>query len=103
MGKKRIVEYHILFYGGPDGYSGSRAQLALKNPDGETMGYMRFYDPSATIPADTMEDHVVLMHMPSTMFGNVLDVLRNEKPIWVYYVGGRGYLTSGNEPVGEAE
>jgi hypothetical protein len=37
------------------------------------------------------------------MFENVLDVLRNEKPIYVYLGAGRALLAPSLEPVGEQE
>jgi hypothetical protein len=43
------------------------------------------------------------MHLPSAMFENVLDVLRNEKPVYVYFAQRRGYLSTSKEPIGEAE
>jgi hypothetical protein len=43
------------------------------------------------------------MHLPSAMFQSVLDVLRNEKPINIYFAAGRGFLGTGSEPAGENE
>jgi hypothetical protein len=38
------------------------------------------------------------------MFQGVLDMLRNEKPIHIYFAAGRGFLgTMSDEPVGEGE
>lgn len=46
---------------------------------------------------------IVRMHFPSTMFQNVLDVLRNEKPVYIYFAQGRVFLSTLREPVGEGE
>lgn len=43
------------------------------------------------------------MHLPSTMFQSVLDILRNEKPVYIYFAQGRGFLSTSQEPVGEGE
>lgn len=43
------------------------------------------------------------MHLPSAMFYNVLDVLRNEDPIHVYFAQNRGFLGTSKEPIGEGE
>jgi hypothetical protein len=43
------------------------------------------------------------MHQPSAMFPNVLDVLRNEKPIYFYFTSGHAFLATTTEPIGEAE
>lgn len=37
------------------------------------------------------------------MLQSVLDVLRNEKPVYIYYSQKRGFLTTAKEPVGEGE
>jgi len=99
-----VKNYHILFYGGPDGYQTNRAQIALYDAAGKTIAYVRFNDPGMFYEADSNSGAAILMHMPSTMFQSVLDVLRNEKPINVYFAQGRGFLGSGSlEPVGEGE
>ena len=46
---------------------------------------------------------IISMHLPSAMFRNVLDVLRNEKPVYIYFAQGKGFLTTSMEPIGEAE
>ena len=44
------------------------------------------------------------MHLPSTMFQSVIDILRNEKSLNVYFAQGRGFFGTGSlEQVGEAE
>jgi hypothetical protein len=53
--------------------------------------------------ADSDTGGIIRMHLPSAMFQSVLDVLRNEKPINVYFAQGRGFLGTSAEPVGEAE
>jgi hypothetical protein len=37
------------------------------------------------------------------MFHNVLDVLRNEKPIHIYFAAGKALLGTSGEPIGEEE
>jgi len=37
------------------------------------------------------------------MFENVIDVLRNEKPVYIQFVRGHGVLQTSLEPVGEGE
>ena len=43
------------------------------------------------------------MHLPSAMFQSVLDVLRNEKPLQVYFTAGKAFLGTSSEPIGEEE
>jgi hypothetical protein len=45
----------------------------------------------------------IRMHLPSTMFDGVVDLLRNEKPMYIYFAQGRAFLSSSREPVGESE
>lgn len=100
-----VKDYHILFYGSPEGYQTNRAQIALYDPNGETAAFVRFNDPEmyASFEDDYERDGIIRMHLPSSMFENVLDVLRNEEPIFVYFAQGRGFLGTSKEPVGEKE
>ena len=99
-----VKNYHVLFYGGPEGYQTNRAQIALYDATNKAIGYVRFNDPGMVFEADSNAGGVILMHLPSAMFPSVLDLLRNEKPINVYFAQGRGFLGTGStEPVGEGE
>ncbi len=98
-----VKNYHVLFYGSPEGYQTNRAQISLYGPDGKTAAFVRFNDPGMTFENDYDADGIIRMHMPSTMFENVLDVLRNEKPVYIYFAQGRGFLSTSMEPIGEGE
>lgn len=43
-----------------------------------------------------MSGDMVFMHLPVTMFEAVLHVLRNEKPLFVRLIEGRGVIGFGN-------
>jgi len=95
--------YSVLFYGGPDGYQTNRAQIELHGASG-TIAWIRFNDPGMQFEADYQSEGIIRMHLPSSMLHSVLDVLRNEKPIHIYFAQGRGFLgTASVEPVGEGE
>ena len=98
-----IKKYHILFYGSPAGYQTNRAQIALYDSNGKTVAYLRFNDPGMFFENDAESNGIIRMHLPSEMFQNVLDVLRNEKPVYIYFAQGRGFLSTSKEPVGEGE
>jgi hypothetical protein len=98
-----VKEYHILFYGGPDGYQTNRAQIQLSGANGKTLAWIRFNDPGMTFENDYQASGIIRMHLPSAMFQNVLDVLRNEKPVYIYFAQNRGFLSTSKEPVGEGE
>jgi hypothetical protein len=97
-----VTGYHVLFYGSPTGYQTNRAQISLYNSS-KVVAYIRFNDLGMTFENDYVSGGIIRMHLPSTMFENVLDVLRNEKPINVYFAANRGFLGTGKEPVGEEE
>lgn len=99
-----IASYHVLTYGGPDGYQTNRAQIQLNGSTGNTLAWLRFNDPGMAFEADSDSGGIIKMHLPTTMFQSVLDVLRNEKPLQIYFAQGRGFFgTSGSEAVGEGE
>lgn len=98
-----VVNYHILFYGSPAGYQTNRAQIALFDANDNAVAFLRFNDPGMFFENDYESGGIIRMHLPSAMFENVLDVLRNEKPIYIYFAQDRGFLSTSEEPVGEAE
>jgi hypothetical protein len=97
-----VTHYHVLFLGTPDGYRDCRAQIQLM--DGATvLGWIRFHDPEMPFPDDTQVGGKITMHLPSAMLKNVLDILRNEKPINYYFTADHAFLGTSPEPAGEAE
>lgn len=48
---------------------------------------------------DLLLGDIILMQ-PSPMFQSVLDILRNESPVYICWAQGRGFLSTSNEPVG---
>ena len=98
-----VTKYHVLFYGSPDGYGNNRAQIALYGSSG-VLGYVRFHDDGMPFPNDTNSGGRITMHLPSAMFQNVIDVLRNESPINYYFASNHAFLGTGStEAVGEGE
>ncbi len=43
------------------------------------------------------------MYLPEAAFPGVIDMLRNEKPVSVYFALGSGFLHTGEEPIGKSE
>ena len=99
----QVSSYSLLFYGSPSGYQTNRAQIQLSDSSGKTLAWVRFNDAGMLFENDYETDGIIRMHLPSAMFANVLDVLRNEKPIHVYFTAGRAFLGTASEPIGEAE
>jgi hypothetical protein len=101
-----VERYSILFYGGPAGYQTNRAQIQLSDASGETVAWIRFNDlndPGMLFENDYESEGKIRMHLPSTMFQNVLDVLRNERPVHIYFFENQAFLGTTNEPIGERE
>ncbi len=98
-----VDSYSLLVYGSPTGYQTNRAQMQLSDASGQTLAWIRFNDPGMFFENDYESGGIIRMHLPSAMFHSVLDVLRNEKPIHVYFAAGRGFLGSSSEPIGEEE
>lgn len=98
-----VASYSLLFYGSPIGYQTNRAQIQLSDAGGQTLAWLRFNDPGMFFEDDYESGGIIRMHLPSAMFGGVLDVLRNESPIHVYFAAGRGFLGTSSEPIGEEE
>jgi hypothetical protein len=98
-----VTKYHVLVYGGEDGHQTNRAQIALYGVKG-VVAYIRFNDPGMAFEADYEQNGIIRMHLPSSMFDGVLNVLQNEKPVHVYFVSDKAFFgTASTEPVGEEE
>ena len=97
-----VTQYHALFYGTSDGYQDNRAQIALYQGS-DVLGYIRFHDPGMPFPNDSQSGGRITMHLPSAMFENVIDILRNEEPINFYFARNHAFLGTSREPVGEEE
>jgi hypothetical protein len=98
-----VTGYSILVYGGPEGYQTNRAQIYLTGANNTGLAFLRFNDPGMTFEADYIDGGIIRMHLPSTMFQSVLDILRNEQPLNVYFAQNRGFFGTSSEPVGEGE
>jgi hypothetical protein len=99
-----VLKYHVLVYGSPEGYQTNRAQIALYGSTGATIAFVRFNDPGMAFEADSDSGGIIKMHLPTTMFQSVLDVLRNEDPVQIYFSAGRAFFGTGStEDVGEGE
>jgi hypothetical protein len=100
---KVVKSYSVLFYGSPSGYQTNRVQIQLSDVNGKTLAWIRFNDPGMFFENDYESGGIIRMHLPSTMFQNVLYVLRNEKPVYIYFVQNRAFLGTSKEPIGEGE
>jgi len=96
-----IKNYSILVYGGPNGYDILRAQIGLKG-EGKS-AWVRFHDPGMAFPEDDFYNDIIRMHLPTSMFQSVLDILRNEKPVYAEFNNNKAKISLYAEGVGEGE
>jgi hypothetical protein len=101
MAQMRIDAYEVLY--SANGFS---PRIALKNA-GNHIGQMIFMPNGAALPADTVVNNQAQLHYHLDDFQNAIDLLRNEKPIYMYYNGSGGGFENGirtmSEKVGEGE
>ena len=98
----QVTSYDYQIHGGANGYAGNRAVIRLYGAQG-TLAYVHVIPTGNPIPGDTDLAPWMRMYVPESQFAAVIDMLRNEGPISVYYASGSGFLHTGREPIGEGE
>jgi len=94
--------YGVMMYGTEAGYNNVRAQIWLLAANATVpFAFIRFCDPNMTFPPDRNENNIVYMHLPTSMFEPVLNLLRHEKVLTVYSAIGKGFPITENFPTGE--
>jgi len=68
----------------------------LKDIKGKVVAWVRFNDPGQLFENDYESNGIIRMHSPSAMFENVI---RNEKPVYIYFMAGRAFLGTSNKPI----
>lgn len=98
-----IKNYQVYLFGGPDGLWTNRSKIGLRGSDGKILAHINFSDSDMKFEKDSESDGIIKMNLPSAMFENVVDILRNEEPVYIQFVHGHGVLQTSLEPVGEGE
>lgn len=102
-----VTHYIVYFLGTPGWPDGTVVQLRLATTaGGTTAGYVRFHEEGGVIPNDSVgSSGTIYMHLPIARYAEVMDLLRNESPIYFSYssLGQRATLGTSPEPVGEEE
>ena len=90
--------------------NGLAATVLVYGADGKVIAFMRFYVPGTPLAPNEFRADLgyPLVSYPSTALASVVDVLRNEKPLyftWYDYTPVRcfGAVGTSREPAGEAE
>jgi hypothetical protein len=86
------------------------ATVWLFDADGKAIAFLRFYSPGSPLAENEFRTDLghPLVSYPSTALASMVDVLRNEKPLyftWYDYMPVRcfGAVGTSREPVGELE
>jgi hypothetical protein len=101
MALTQIDQYEVM-------YSANKfpPRIWLKH-NGSYFGQLVFHADGSVLPADSQANGQVNLHYHVENFENVIDMLRNEKPMYLLYSGsGSGFengIKTTAEPLGEGE
>ena len=105
-----IKKYDVAYYAGGQNVAGYpyRAIIGLRNDGDELIGAAYFHHQTKTLPiADTRKaSGYISCHYLAEDYPRVLDILRNEKPVYVEFEvrdGNTANIRTSAEPVGEGE
>jgi hypothetical protein len=102
----KIHSYQIQQFAGGKGYH-LRAIIWLYDQNNMTVGSVRFYRNADDTPAHDkkVSSGFITGYYHPEQYPEVVDLLRNEKPIYLLYSSNKelAYLSTTVEPVGEAE
>lgn len=88
----KVHHYTIQFNGCPQGYVASRIMVKLYDEESALRCVIRFSDPEMVFEQDFLRGETIYMHLPSSSYLGVMDLLRNEKPIYIAYQEGKSFL-----------
>ena len=108
--EEEIKMHYIAYYGGGKNITGYkyRAIIGLRRQDGVLIGAVYFHRSSKTLPdTDALgTSGQVNYHYRVEDFQHALDILLNEKPVYLCYVvdgWNIGSISTSMKPVGEGE
>ncbi len=109
MQSENIKEYEVNYLAGGKNSGGYayRAIIKLRRNDGTLIGAAYFHRSENTMPdhdAINSHDHLEC-HYRDVDYGHILDILRNEKPVFIEFLKGFGIgnIATSSEPIGEGE
>ncbi len=106
---KEIHTYTLDIYSGGTNSKGYeyRSVIGLYAPDGSAIGGIYFHRDMTTIPDGDVQDPsgYVWCHYSWNEYAAIMDMLRNERPVFLRYLDSwsMASLTTSPEPVGEGE
>ena len=105
---REITQYWIHFQAGNEESDRVYPPAIVKCYDEEDFVLqLTFHPDKKTLPENHYDkrNNLVYLSYPLSMYHNILDILRNEKPIYFRYTEelNIGFIRTGKEPVGEGE
>ncbi|MDX1686121.1 MAG: hypothetical protein R3275_12865 [Saprospiraceae bacterium] len=103
---EKIEEYTIMTSGYYPSGGGWEARISLILPD--KFVYFYFMTPGKALKSieshfNRFNEEIVKVYFRYEQFRDIVDLLRNEEPVYLFYSGQLAYLTTSREPVGEGE
>lgn len=99
-----INSYRIVVYGSSEEKPNLKAKIELYAEKAEdqqpSIGKIRFYVAGAHLPADVNKKGSIIMNLPVGQLELVIELLRNQRPVYFAFHEGRAVLGSGVEQVG---
>jgi len=103
-----IATYQLIHFSKQRKDTDAMAMISLHNSDSRFLGYVYFYrDDYELRDSYSVEDTTpkrAFLRMHHRQLDGVIDMLRNEKPCFLYYSSPTyAYIHTGEEPIGEEE
>lgn len=105
--RHQIAKYELYYFGKRQNDTYAIARITFYNSSNRTIGYSFFYRDASTIPTNSSVESTTnraFLNMHESQLDTVVDMLRNEKPCYIYYSSPTWvYISTGKEPIGEEE
>jgi hypothetical protein len=102
-----IKKYDVAYYAGGRNAAGYpyRAIIGLRDDSDRLIGAAYFHQNSSTMPNSDSQNAAgyISCHYLAVDYPMILDVLRNEKPVFVEFEMNTANIRTSAEPVGEGE
>ena len=100
-----IKQYRYRIYASrPKMYPFADATVTFSDATGNTIGNAVFLDDSETLKESANTNGQVTLYYRISLLPHVIDMLRNEKPVFLLWAGAQNScITTSEEPVGEEE
>lgn len=101
----KVDRYRMVLYGASADAPDLKAKIELYAQSGDTLssaGRIRFHTGDA-LPLDTDAKGDITMNVPASHLRDVVDLMRNTRPIYFAFHEGRAVLGTGIEPIGTGD